>query len=1154
MIFKFPDLKLLRLALESRVIPPTVSGSETLVAFDETGGCFVEVNEFLPRSTSNELKRLGVSSVRSFNSLNKQSVSCWAEILPLEPDPHSINHLDQLPVLFEVNDGAEFARLATEILRLGNDRQSYRWLEEEQNGSRSLLRVVGPPYYSLLRAIDGTRGSNSTIAYRESAENSRVWVELGYSHPLQRQIRPPIGKLLLLRPPRQWSLLEEAPFRDLYEGVEFQVPDRVIHWKDTSLPERIAVRLSLKQGGATTGARLWVLNENPLEELNRFVQNSPDELLQRLSFAVGESRGKQVIVLRIRQLDNQPLHLSLSKATAYLPFINLQNLFLPVGTLLHPPLRRDQVRKLLANDINSIVWLQPHGDGRFTPMSLPENVFRPLWDWIDYVLDHDQESLNAWVQAMQFDFEGFICDDETGTKPKKPPVGDTRIKPSRERERLVEESLRRAQPKSSSTESGEAESLSTLEPFTSISPLQLSQVLKEVRALEEQFITLEGGLDHPQRQQMWPIMAGLYAQLDSAESQDAGICWINAMWESDAEATRNWSWQWFLSEARSVPARQNTSTARPRAWVGKVTQHGATSPEISGEDLDRLLALEEPATADLRALAAYLVYWAGQPNPSAELLQRLGPISRFLEKYEKVLPVRGVWLAWLHLTLLARGDVLALARARDRLLERLYHNGLRPEQDLPGFLRFAGQPTSQRFRAVRQWLVELATLAQEWVRRHSGQQPKSAQTPAYVDLLFAFGLAKLGENEAARDLCKRAKSVLQDKDEVHKFLLKAFEYRIQQALDGKPHSGSLPDECAAEMGKIERLNRYVVDRLRNQSRILEPDEQINPYRFWVLKVSDFEKALAELTDLTNRQELVRRIDALLAEVSKDSKGIEPRARVVRAGLEVAPRVGEEFARRMLDLAVPIYDQLPEITDQPGLTDHALFLEKALFVAGHFGRIDTVHLLVNRFQKMLRSAKVVQDQEEIDRVAVSCLRGLRKLGMRDEIDQILRQMADLILEGREIKSIDFSSYPSNQGPAALRTLLHVAEGWYYFGRDSQAEQILQTARQILLANNQKSPRDQTRLACAYARAVGQAPVEVAQKRLEELFRSLQGIEDRYTTNNHFSVSHLDVVEKVVLAVVSDDFTMGTQARRWLDEDEYLVRRRIHRDLRQLLENH
>ena len=36
---------------------------------------------------------------------------------------------------------------------------------------------------------------------------------------------------------------------------------------------------------------------------------------------------------------------------------------------------------------------------------------------------------------------------------------------------------------------------------------------------------------------------------------------------------------------------------------------------------------------------------------------------------------------------------------------------------------------------------------------------------------------------------------------------------------------------------------------------------------------------------------------------------------------------------------------------------------------------------------------------------------------------------------------------------------------------------------------------------------------------------------------FSQSQLKVIEAVVLAVASDDFTLGANARRWLDDDEY-----------------
>ena len=72
-----------------------------------------------------------------------------------------------------------------------------------------------------------------------------------------------------------------------------------------------------------------------------------------------------------------------------------------------------------------------------------------------------------------------------------------------------------------------------------------------------------------------------------------------------------------------------------------------------------------------------------------------------------------------------------------------------------------------------------------------------------------------------------------------------------------------------------------------------------------------------------------------------------------------------------------------------------------------------------------------------------------------------------------------------------------------------------------------------------------------KRLLEMFRRLGRVADTFTTNTHYSLSQLQVIEAVVLAVVSDEFNLNQNARRWLDEDEYLVRRRIHGDLRALM---
>jgi hypothetical protein len=480
--------------------------------------------------------------------------------------------------------------------------------------------------------------------------------------------------------------------------------------------------------------------------------------------------------------------------------------------------------------------------------------------------------------------------------------------------------------------------------------------------------------------------------------------------------------------------------------------------------------------------------------------------------------------------------------------ERLYHNGLRPEQDLPSFLRFAGQPTSQRFRAVRQWMTELCTLAHKWIKEGSETGPRATPMDGYTNLIFSFGLARLGEQDAARELLQKAQTVLADKDDAHLFLLGAYKHRITQALEGKPHTGPLPPHDLEYLEHMERLQRYIVDRLRKHSHILEPDQRLDPYRHWKGRISEFDKALVELTDMTDRKAIVERVQGLLKEIPKGARGHDMRASILKAGLDAAPRVGEDFARELLNQTTAAYDALPEAKEVALLELHAAFLEKALFVAAHFDRIEHIHPLLSRFQKMLQAQKGPQAVKALQSLAGQCFRSLRKVGMREEIDQLLGQMAELILEGRELSSIDFQKMV--HGSEALGALLHVAVGWYYFGRERQAEPVLQTARALLL-KAELHPREQTALACIYAKAVGQAPVEVAQKRLEEIFRSLKGIRDTYTTSTHFSVSQLDVLEAVVLAVVSDDFTLGTQARRWLDDDEFLVRRRIHQDLRTMM---
>jgi hypothetical protein len=1159
MIIRFPNLDTLRLTISSGTVPPEVAQKPAVAGFGDNEQVWVETNGKLSTAAQRELKRLGAVVCKSSGAALDMDVSTWLELLPLVREEAPLVALEKTPVLFDVAGGEELSRLVLEMLRLGNDRQSYRWLEEtgkqnEENG-RALLRVVGPPYYSLLRAIDQLGGAKvAPHAFVERAPG--VWVEAGYRHPLAANIKPAKGKILLLRPPRQWLVLSDAPFRDIYEIVEFHIPDAPLRWKDRSLPHRLTVVPRLRQAGPAEGAELWVLRGEAVEELNRFVQNAEDSLLNRLAFAVGDKGGQSVVVLRVRQ-SKLPPPILLLPAEAYKSYLKLPNLFLPAGCILHPPLRRDVVRKLLAEDVHHLTWLVPAASGggeppgSFTPETLPDDVFRPLTDWVDYVLDRDREKLQAWVQAMQFDFEPFVCDEEQSSKAKKPPTGDKTRSPKTTAARPATE----AENETTAFETlPETTDDGGLEAFPAIETRQPSEIEKELHAVEEEFLSLPNGLEDETRRALWPRLADLNTRL--ARTEDAAVCWLHALWEEN-EASK-WTGAWLRTEALAAGQRRANGTSERSLLQGR---------EVTGADLDRLLAEPEPASAEVRALAAYLCWSARrEPHPPA-LTSRLPSLQRFLEKHEHLLSVRACWLAWYHLVQLTDGDVLALARARDRLLERLFHNGLRAEQDLPTFLRFAGQPSERRGSGFGQWTMKMHELARRWVDRQRGQNAldyKESKTKEYVDLIFAFALARLGEHDASRQLLQKTQRTLGKGEEVHTILFGLFEYRIRQALEGQSTHTPMKDEALERLNELRQIEEsrranttpgsggppsspvcYIVDKMRSTSRILEPLQKLHEYRYIAAgRDDDIEQTLAQLPDVKERAELKERINRLLKN-GRSNLGVY--VRVLKVALEQSPRVGEEVALQMLKQALQAYDralQLP-VSEKEGPSPESLIdlLERGLFVAAHFGQLPVVQELMARFRRLLHHERGASSVAGFDRAAEQCLRGLRKLGLRQEIQELLALMSDALLKKRDPAKL----LADKDSGVLVRTLLPIAAAWYDCGREAQAEPIYQAARTLLLAK-ELVPMEHLALACAYAKAVGATPIAILQARLEELFERLDGISMTSSYGNYFVPSQLKFVESVVLAMLGDDFTQGTEARRWLDEDEYLVRQRIHEDVR------
>lgn len=1131
MLLTFPDLDTLHLAITSQAVPDMVCRAAVQAVFEEDGRVLLSTEANISKTTETALKRLKVQ-VHKENSLavavssdhptldflsedgdepryapNVESLLCWPQILPLVRDEGG-DDAQKRPVLFELSDDAQLTEIVTEILRLGNDRQAFRWLNDGAH-CRALLRVIEPPYYTLLRALDQRRNGSARDpqddavrpprAYVERGD--RVWVEFGWNHPLAAKLKPPAGKLLLMRPLREWLMIDEGRFQDVYSALEFILPEALGHWQSHEQQTRIAVPLKLASSDSTDPAELWVLSGTGVEQLDDLVKNGDDQLLARLSFAVAQRGTESTTIVRARPGKTPPPVLVLD-GTAYRPYLKLPNLFVPCTARLHPPLRRDAVKNLLAEDSLQVVWLQPTTAGNFVPQSLPDEAFRPLPDWVDYVLDREQEPLTAWQESMQFDFESFVCHEPSPDKAKPRPkkfAEDLIEEPVETENEVQPEVATKVKLTRAKSPTPETEEL----PVPIRKPNDLRVKLRELESKFQQLPSpLNAGKEHLV---MWAWMAQLNAAL--SRDNDAAVCAGNALWDAEAAAPSEKFWTWHR-------------------------QHPAIRPDLewTAERLDELLTDPTPPLTAINGLIAFLAWslFAGKMPP--QIPERLPRIQQFVEAHEHLIGVRLAWVAWLAIFKASQKDVLTLARARDRLLERLFQQGLSPEVDLPSFLRFSGQPQGDRFRSARDSVIQVREFVAKWLT-YNGSAPGSF-TAAYTDLMFAYALARLGENAESQNLEQRASAVLLKKDPVHRWLAQAFGYRIAQSREGQG-GGQFPDDLLSKLESFDRTPRYVVDRLRERSRILEPHEKFDPYRNWRRLTDDLSRELASLCDIPDRAHLQARLEALLR---RSTLTPLQEAGVLETALDLSPRLGEVFAAKVLERLPGFLDNKPPLLKQMEL------LEKGLFVAAHFDHPAHVQEFVRRFRGVIESDTSPDFEKALAKVLEKSFHGLRKLGMRDDIAKLLELISD-----RVRKFPLKPSAPDETRASQLKLLLQIAAGWFYFSQDDKARSILDEARTMLL-EGELIPVFQTDLAAAYLTTLGNAPVEFGVNRMIELFRGLERVTDTFTTSSHYKRSQLGVVEATVLALVSDDFTIDKSARRWLDDDEYLVRRKIHADVR------
>ncbi|HEY2784880.1 MAG TPA: hypothetical protein VGJ05_07890 [Fimbriiglobus sp.] len=1138
MLLHFPDLDTLRLAITSGLVPAEVVARPSAFSTASDGTLVVDSPSKFLKKTLAELKKLGTADAKHHGG-QVFEVSCWPQILPAVRTVAAPPLSSQTPILFELPDETHLTGVVSELLRLGNDRQSFRWL----SGSRVLLRVVGPPYYTLLRAIDrATVGGDAGVrAFAEAAP--RVWVELGFSHPLVDRIAVAEGQVLRIREPRDWEYLPDEPYRNVYELLNLQLPAAQMGHVESRPEKKIAVPIRLVPGNAADEPEFWVLDGDPLETLDSFVRDADDRLVRRLRYAVAVGpNGRQSAILRVAPSKLAPPTLTLPGATGYRAYWKLPNLFVPAGTRLHPPLRRDAVRTLLASDPDAVVWLSPDGNG-FVPRSIADATFRRLDEWVEYVIDREREPLAAWTMTAAFDFDSFVCGESAIKPTPAPPPREPR--PERPRQETP--------PKEPTADLVGAKAGAFALPKEPKAGPPSEWKRKRAR-LEQLFLSVEGALDHPDRVKLWPELA--VANAGAGDAAEAAACWSHVLWQSETPRL-DWAEAWAAAELPDL-----------------------TFP-VSETAFDARLTADDSTLAEARQFVAVLLV-AAVETP-AWLKAKLPAARAFLDAHDSKLPARPAWLAAVALATLSGSDVLGLARSRDRLLQRLLDSGLNPDRDLPAFLRFAGADDADRMREVREKANELHGLVKAWLAKSLMREAgDTTATPAYADLLFAFAFAKFGDVTRAKELVRTAKNVLTGLppnstdgtswSTVSQFLFLGFEARVNDALANEPLTKPLPLSLRDQLAELRRKKTdsaedfkktapvrtafYVIERMMSESKIFEPIETLDPYAAQYFQTDPLKKAVEALS-LVRAESLPREVSRLLdGKIGTWSKA-ESNLLVLQRALPLAPRVGEEFT-------IGLLQKVPDVlTSESAGTDatpdkQAALLERALFFAGHFGRNELATKLIDRFLTLVAAQKTPKQKFKlISAAAGQGLRSLRKLGQKDLIDRMLQRLLAEITGGDPLDRLR-PRYVKDQSLwfDCLAALLRVAGGWLTFGLTDRAEPIIELARAELLSRRMaKTTTDISSvvLARSYVSALGQSPAPFGLPRLQEILRDMppDRILNSYTSAPIYSRTHFSVIEDVVLALTGDDFAIGPTGKKWLDEDEYLVRQRVHADVRRLL---
>ena len=163
----------------------------------------------------------------------------------------------------------------------------------------------------------------------------------------------------------------------------------------------------------------------------------------------------------------------------------------------------------------------------------------------------------------------------------------------------------------------------------------------------------------------------------------------------------------------------------------------------------------------------------------------------------------------------------------------------------------------------------------------------------------------------------------------------------------------------------------------------------------------------------------------------------------------------------------------------------------------------------------------------------CAPALRRSGLEDRLGRLLVQLESKIGDASDL--------------AHVTARLHLAAGQAVLGKPERVQPAFVAAHALLPELAQSNPGNHQVLLREIAVALSRSTPGQAIAGARALMQRLPDTSDSMSTNSHFCLAVIQLMEAVVLSLASEDLALSEWARRWIEEDEHLLHRRIHRDL-------